>query len=100
MEKRFDETLKSTMNQYSEALGKLAEGERKSSGKELYVCELEDLLGLECSGLSGLSRVGVELVDKNTKERICYIANSAWVNSEWDELTITIDVDKLPQAKE
>ena len=99
MEKRFDETLKETSQHYAEALTRLLEGEKKSVGRELYVCDLEDLLGLECSGLSGLSSVGVELVDKKTKERICYIASSAWVNSEWDELTITVDVDRLPKEE-
>ena len=64
----------------------------------LLVQDLAGLLELKNAGLSSQSKVGVELVDKNTKERICYIANSAWVNSEWDELTITIDVDKLPKA--
>lgn len=64
--------------------------------RALLVQDLEGLLELKNAGLSSQSKVGVELVDKNTKERICYIANSAWVNSEWDELTITIDVDRLP----
>lgn len=41
----------------------------------------------------------MELVDKRTKERICYIANSARVESELDELTITVEVDKLPKEE-
>lgn len=64
----------------------------------LLVQDLAGLLELKNAGLSSQSKVGVELVDKKTKERLCYIANSAWFNSEWDELTITIDVDKLPKT--
>lgn len=95
---KFNEVVQSTMRQYDETLKKLADGE--SAKTELLVRDLEELFDLESSGLSGLSRVGVELVDKKTKERICYIANSAWVNSEWDELTITVDVDKIPKVEE
>lgn len=93
MEKRFDEVVKTTMQQYDETLKNLAKGEVAKT--ELLVRDLEDLIDED--GLSGLSRVGVELVDRRTKERICYIANSAWINKEWDELTITIDVDRLPK---
>lgn len=75
------------------------EKNQKSIGMELYVSDLEDLFCLECSGLSGLSRVGVELVDWKTKERVCYIANSARVDSELDELTIEVEVDKLPKEE-
>lgn len=106
---KFNNALNETSKQYDETLKKLAAGEQAPvetellgkplPKKELYVSDLENLLGIDCSGLSSLSRVGVELVDRRTKERLTYIASSAWVNSEWDEITITVDVDKLPKVE-
>lgn len=75
------------------------EKNQRSFGMELYVSDLEDLFCLECGGLSGLSRVAVELVDHKTKERVCYIASSARIDSELDELTIAVEVDKLPKEE-
>ena len=58
----------------------------------LYIKDVEDLIDEE-DGLNGLSEVGVEIIDKNTKElKASYSANSAWINKERDELTITIEV--------
>lgn len=71
------------------------EKNQKSFGMELYMSDLEELFSLECGGLSGLPRVGVELADRNTKERVCYLASSAKVDSEQDELAIEVEVDNL-----
>lgn len=59
---------------------------------KLYVRDLEDLIDEE-DGINGLSEVGVEIIDKDTKElKDSFVANSAWINKERDELTITIEV--------
>lgn len=50
----------------------------------------EDTEGL---GLSSLSHVGVEIIDKNTKElKEYHEATGAWLNAEKDHLTITVEV--------
>lgn len=95
---KFNKTLQTTMQQYDETFTKLAAGENTPAKTELLVRDLEDLLDED--GLNSLSRVGIELVDKKTKERLTYIASSAWINKEWDELTITVDVGRLPEVEE
>ena len=62
---------------------------------KLYVIDLEGLM--KQPEVDGLYDIGIELLDSKTGEKICYKANSAWINDELEELTITIDVDKLPQ---
>lgn len=50
----------------------------------------EDAEGL---GLSSLSHVGVEIIDKDTKElKSYYEATGAWLNPEKDHLTITVEI--------
>lgn len=98
---KFNNTLQSTMEQYSEALTRLAGGEEQEKPrKKLYVSDLECLFDLEGCGLSGLTEIGVEILDRNTGERLCYGVNSAWYNEEWDEVTLTIEVDRLPKIEE
>lgn len=44
-------------------------------------------------GLSTLSHVGIEIIDKNTKElKEYHEATGAWLNAEKDHLTITVEV--------
>lgn len=44
-------------------------------------------------GLSTLSHVGIEIIDKDTKElKEYHEATGAWLNAEKDHLTITVEV--------
>lgn len=45
------------------------------------------------TGMSSISFVGVEVIDKDTKElKEYHEASSAWLNVEKDHLTITVEV--------
>lgn len=45
------------------------------------------------TGMSSISFVGVEVIDKDTKElKEYYEASNAWLNVEKDHLTITVEV--------
>lgn len=53
----------------------------------------ENAVNDEKTGMSSISFVGVEIIDKNTKElKEYHEATGAWLNAEKDHLTITVEV--------
>ena len=61
--------------------------------KLLYVMNVEDLI--EDSENIENYEVGIEIVDPATGKRICYKADVAWFNEEWEEVTLTVNVENL-----
>lgn len=75
----------------------IKKGDYIMSTRVLTVGELQEYVEAaendEETGMSSISFVGIEIIDKNTKElKEYYEATGAWLNPEKDHLTITVEV--------
>ncbi len=84
--------------QGNDSMGLKKVQEKARARQRFFLFDLLDLV--EDSEVDSLYDVGIEILDSNTGERICYRVDSAWINDEWEELTLTVNVDKLPQIIE